>query len=516
MRTSTSRQANEAHAGNLFGAAIDIAGASATLVANLLEHVERLVGDVTDDAVDVARQCTGLWEVASERVTEVARAVRATPRFARVAGELLSIVAAYRWHEAVARTRMEWLGADAEGLDRCTRAAPSASTGSVSSCAAASSSSGSSPRVASTSCRPPMSRPCRACRTAFHRCRGPPSPNASPPSSAPRPTPSSSVLIPSRSRRRRWRRCMPPSSATARSVVVKVQVPDIETVVEADLAALRTVAPALRELVPFLDVETLATELSRAVLAELDYEAEAGHAETFARCFAADSDVVVPDVYRACSSRRVLVLQHLTGERLIDYLDACEQRGDAGAHDRDRVFEILIRSFCAQVLEYGLLHADPHPGNFLVLPGPDGPRLALLDFGCVQRYPAARRRAYAELCIAVLSGDAARMAALFESIGFHTRDGGAAALRAFADLLLEAFRSDASFATQEIDARAAVARVLELTRDNPIVAVPGDFILLGRVFAVLGGLLMRYRPRVNLFQLLVPQLARAAQPSDAP
>jgi predicted unusual protein kinase regulating ubiquinone biosynthesis (AarF/ABC1/UbiB family) len=84
-------------------------------------------------------------------------------------------------------------------------------------------------------------------------------------------------------------------------------------------------------------------------------------------------------------------------------------------------------------------------------------------------------------------------------------------LRAFADLLLEAFRADVTFAAHEIDAKAAVERLLHMTRDNPIVTIPADFVLLGRVFTVLGGLLMRYRPRVNLFQLFMPQLLRAIQ-----
>ena len=161
------------------------------------------------------------------------------------------------------------------------------------------------------------------------------------------------------------------------------------------------------------------------------------------------------------------------------------------------------------MLEHGLLHADPHPGNFLVIDGADGPRLALLDFGCVQAYPAERRRAYAGLCVAVLAGDTARMAELFAAMGFATRDGDEAALRAFADLLLEAFRADTDRPLATIEPGAALERILRLTRDNPIVAVPPDFVLLGRVFATLGGLLMRYRPQINLFQILLPFVLRA-------
>jgi predicted unusual protein kinase regulating ubiquinone biosynthesis (AarF/ABC1/UbiB family) len=495
-----------------------VAAASAALVTNLLDHVEELVGDAVVDAANVARQCGALWDVATERVTALADVVHAAPRFTRVAGELLRIIAAYRWHLAVSRPRAELLGtaADAAALDALhARSAERLYAlcvelrGGVLKLGQFASSRLDllpEPYIAALSRLqdrvPPVPAHAIATRiagelgatpdTLFHRFD-------------PEPIAAASLAQVHAA----W-------LADGSPVAVKVQVPGIETIVEADLAALRLAAPALRDLLPFLDVETVAAELDRAVRAELDYGAETAHAAAFARCFAADPDIVVPRVHGQLSSRRVLVLERLAGTRLIDYLDECERRGEAGVRDRDRLFEILLRGVCAQVLEHGLLHADPHPGNFLVLAGDAGPRLGLLDFGCVQAYSAARRRAYAELAMAVLEGEAVRMTTAFEAMGFRSRDGGGAALRAFAGLLLEAFRSDTAFAAQEIDAPAALERVLRLTRDNPIVAIPGDFVLLGRVFAVLGGLLMRYRPRVNLFQLIMPYLLRAVQPASAP
>jgi ubiquinone biosynthesis protein len=75
--------------------------------------------------------------------------------------------------------------------------------------------------------------------------------------------------------------------------------------------------------------------------------------------------------------------------------------------------------------------------------------------------------------------------------------------------MLDAFRIESLADVDALDADAAIAKVLHLTRDNPIVAVPGDFVLLGRVFATLGGLVMRYRPRVNLLAIVTPYLLRA-------
>ncbi|NNL67603.1 MAG: AarF/ABC1/UbiB kinase family protein, partial [Myxococcales bacterium] len=291
-------------------------------------------------------------------------------------------------------------------------------------------------------------------------------------------------------------------------VAVKLLVPGIEDVVEADLAAMRILVPTLSDLLPRVDLSTLLAELARSVRRELDLEAEARAARELREAFADDPDVIVPHVLPEASSRGVLVLERIEGERLTGFLDGCETRGDAGARDRDRIFGLLIRSFCEQVLVHGVFQGDPHPGNFLVVRGPDGPRLALLDFGCVERYDPALRRQYAELALAILARDRARMAERFESLGFRSRDDDPAALDAYAEMFLEAFRDGAAIGGG-LDHAEQVARIIELTEANPIVEIPGHFVLLGRVFASLGGLLMRYRPQIRLSDILQPRLAAA-------
>jgi len=287
---------------------------------------------------------------------------------------------------------------------------------------------------------------------------------------------------------------------TGEAVAVKVQVPGIEDIIEIDLAAMRVLASLFKDLVPRMDMATITRELSRSIREELDYEHEAQNAIEFAANFAGRDDVVVPRIIPEYSSRRVMTMTRVDGARLTDYLDAADDG------DRDKVFAQLISSYCDQVLRHGLLHADPHPGNFLVC---DGPRLAVLDFGSVQRYTPSHRKAYAQLAGAIMAGNAEQVAALLQQVGFRTATGDSKEIIEFADMMLEAFRADATFDFADMDPKAQMDRALELARENPIISVPNEFVMLGRVFGAISGLLLHYKPKLNMFALISPALAAA-------
>jgi predicted unusual protein kinase regulating ubiquinone biosynthesis (AarF/ABC1/UbiB family) len=485
-------------------------------VRNARAGALRLVEGITDDARDVVREARLLRHAARAEATRIQAAGRAIPRGARVASELLRLVAAYRL-DAVMRPAREVLrGARAgevarERLDRSSAERLHALCvelrgGVLKVGQFASTRIDLLPAAYATALArlqdqvPPL--PVEAMRARIAKELGP-----------------RAILLQGLEPR-----AMAAASlaqvhgarlADGSRVAVKVQIPGIESVVAADLAALRVAAPALSDLVPGVDLATFVRELSSAVSAELEYRNEAESARAIGAAFAEDPQVVVPRIHSELSSRRVLVMERLEGERLLDWLEATRTRGEAGARERDQLLGILLRVYCAQVLDHGLLQADPHPGNFLVLPGSEGPCLGLLDFGCVQSYTPERRRTWAQLGLAILARDEARLGSLFAEAGFESRGGDLESLRGFAELLLERFREGVPLEGGE----AAQARLFEafaLLRENPVVRVPPDFVALGRVFAALGGLILRWRPRLDLFGILAPRLLRAAAPFADP
>ncbi|GAA0455731.1 AarF/ABC1/UbiB kinase family protein [Streptomyces olivaceiscleroticus] len=170
-----------------------------------------------------------------------------------------------------------------------------------------------------------------------------------------------------------------------REVAVKVQYPGAGEALLSDLAQLGRFARLLGPLVPGMDVKPLITELRDRVSEELDYALEAAAQRTYAEEFAGDPDVVVPAVVH--QGDEVLVTEWMEGIPLSEVIShgTPEQRNRAG--------QLLARFLFAGTARTGLLHADPHPGNFRLLTGdaPDGPpeewRLGVLDFGTVDRLP---------------------------------------------------------------------------------------------------------------------------------
>ncbi|HEY4463102.1 MAG TPA: AarF/ABC1/UbiB kinase family protein, partial [Streptosporangiaceae bacterium] len=161
-----------------------------------------------------------------------------------------------------------------------------------------------------------------------------------------------------------------------RKVAVKIQYPGAGNAIISDFTQLSRVGRLFGVLMPGLDVKPLLDELRNRVAEELDYEMEARSQQAFADAYDGDPDIYVPNVVTA--TPHVLVSDWMTGTPLARVI------GDGSQEQRNRAGILLVRFLFSGPARAGLLHADPHPGNFRLL---DDGRLGVLDFGAVDRLP---------------------------------------------------------------------------------------------------------------------------------
>ncbi|HUJ05651.1 MAG TPA: AarF/ABC1/UbiB kinase family protein [Streptosporangiaceae bacterium] len=161
-----------------------------------------------------------------------------------------------------------------------------------------------------------------------------------------------------------------------RQVAVKIQYPGAGKALISDFAQLSRIGRLFGVLMPGLEMKPLLDELRARVAEELDYRMEAAAQDAFAAAFAGDPDIFVPPTVEATD--RVLVSEWMDGTPLAKII------AEGTKEQRDRVGLLLVRLLFSSPARVGLLHADPHPGNFRLL---DDGRLGVLDFGAVDRLP---------------------------------------------------------------------------------------------------------------------------------
>ena len=281
-----------------------------------------------------------------------------------------------------------------------------------------------------------------------------------------------------------------------RRCAVKIQYPRIEAIIDADLRNLGFTLRLLAWLEPNFDFRVIAREILKYIPMELDFVNEARNSEIIAANFAQRSDVVIPRVYRDLTTRRVLTMELIEGIKVTD-LEALERAGI----DKHQIAQKLIEIFTQQILRDGFFHADPHPGNILVQPGP---RIVLLDFGLAKDFPPAFRDAFVRLTFAILSSNRDAILSAFHDLGFRTRDGAPETLLMLANVFLgNSVRRNRAYADRELieEFSDQLPRTL---RANPIVEVPADVLLVNRVMGLLSGLGKTLDSQVNLFATLMP------------
>lgn len=295
---------------------------------------------------------------------------------------------------------------------------------------------------------------------------------------------------------------------TGELVAVKVLRPGIEKVVESDLKTLQRIIILLELLTDWgrrFDISALYREFSNTLVSELDYIQEGKNCERFQNNFAAENRVIIPQVYWDYTTRRVLTLEYLQGYKITDV-----QQWETIIAPSSLV-ALLVETYIQQILEQGFFHADPHPGNLLVLP--DG-RLGLIDFGMVGQVTALDKDGLRKLILAMATKNSPGMVKAFLELGFLRPETDAVVVRRALDQILERVYDMPLGRFTNEQWIEIMHQFEEVVRAEPF-QIPSTFIFLGRTLGTLFGLCVELQPDTQFISLLEPHLKRLALTDDS-
>lgn len=296
-------------------------------------------------------------------------------------------------------------------------------------------------------------------------------------------------------------------------VVVKVQRPHIQEIVEADLAAIRVAGRWLQRFKSVrrhVNASALIEEFSRSLYEEIDYLREGKNAERFAQNFKELPDVVVPSVVWSHTTRRVLTLQDVGAIKITDYA-AIEAAGISRAEVADKLLDVYLK----QVFEDGFFHADPHPGNLFVLPTlprmrPQGWKLVFVDFGMTGTLSENSFNGLREALLAVGTRDALRLVRAFQSLQVLLPEADLdllerACKKAFDKLWGKSMREMMRMSNEEL--RVFIDEFGDLLYQMPF-QVPENLILLGRCVSILSGMATGLDPDFSVWKGMAPYVQK--------
>ena len=282
-------------------------------------------------------------------------------------------------------------------------------------------------------------------------------------------------------------------------VVVKVQRPGIDNIIERDINLLHWLARAVESSIPESKIYSpvkLVGEFERAINAELDFTLEADNALRFAKNFEGHTEIKFPHVYREASSKRVLTLEFFPGLKIYDAMKS----GFSG----ERVSKISIGVIIKQIFEDGFFHADPHPGNVFILGTPEEPVLGFIDLGLVGRLTPQMRDKTIDLMVAVARENKRDIANALYAIGKPTKHIDRDAYEAEVSMLSDKYLGK-SLADIEL---SAMIRDLVNGSIKYGLEIPPDFLMVGKTLMTVEGVGKEIYPELDVFSEVKPYFMR--------
>ncbi|HEY0438536.1 MAG TPA: AarF/UbiB family protein, partial [Xanthobacteraceae bacterium] len=288
----------------------------------------------------------------------------------------------------------------------------------------------------------------------------------------------------------------------------KLQYPDMQSAVEADLQQLDWLFAIHRRMDPAIDTVEIAKEIGARVREELDYRREAKHVALY-RTMLADTDLIrVPNVWPELSTGRLLTLDWLEGQPLLAFKDAALE-------SRNRLGTAMFTAWWFPFSRFGVIHGDPHLGNYTVFDADGAPGgMNLLDYGCIRIFPVRFVGGVIDLYRGLQHGDHERVVHAYETWGFRGLSRELIdilniwARFIYGPLLDDRVRSIADGVKPSEYGRREAFRVHRALREKGPVRVPREFVFMDRAAIGLGGVFLHLRAELNFFRLFNEAIER--------
>jgi len=290
-------------------------------------------------------------------------------------------------------------------------------------------------------------------------------------------------------------------------VVVKVQRPNIEGIIETDLEILFDLARLLQERTPLgelYDLPEITEDFAVTLRAEMDYRREGRNADRFRRNFADEEYLYIPQVYWDYTTRRVIVFERISGIK-IDDIEAL----DAAGFDRHQIALNCARIIVKEILVDGFFHADPHPGNFFVM---DGEIIGAMDFGLVGHLSQRLKEDLVRLFIVAVRLDSEGIVEQLIRMSAAQRRVDREGLRRDLERLLTKYQG---LPLKEIRAQEVVNEIMPVAYRHHL-RLPSDLWLLGKTLGMMEGVGLKLDPDFDIFAVSQPYVDQFVRQMTSP
>jgi predicted unusual protein kinase regulating ubiquinone biosynthesis (AarF/ABC1/UbiB family) len=282
----------------------------------------------------------------------------------------------------------------------------------------------------------------------------------------------------------------------------KLQYPDMQSAVEADLNQLQFLMSIRKRFDPAIDASEIAVEIAARLREELDYKREARHIALYQDMLKGHDAVRVPKVWPALSTGRLLTMDWMTGRKLLEHKDA-------PLAARNRLATAMFTAWWFPFSRFGVIHGDPHLGNYTVFDDEKGKPVGinLLDYGCVRIFPPSFVAGVVDLYRGLLHGDDALVVHAYETWGFKRLNRELIdALNIWArfiygPLLDNRVRTIADGVKPSQYGRKEAFRVHQALKARGPVTVPREFVFMDRAAIGLGAVFLHLAAELNFYRL---------------